>query len=92
MAEERELPVIIHTPHTDKPEGTREIVDIIEDEAVTQERIVIDHNTENTIDISTQTDCWIGFTLYPGKIEAADIQVVEKVRGGAEKTEDGDIE
>lgn len=37
---------------------------------VTQERIVIDHNTENKIDISTQTDCWIGFTLYRGKIEA----------------------
>lgn len=68
MAEERELPVIIHTPHTDKPEGTERIVDIIQDEGVTQERIIIDHNTENTVDISLQTDCWIGFTLYPGKV------------------------
>lgn len=68
MAEERNLPVIIHTPHTNKPEGTERIVDIIEDEEVTQERIVIDHNTENTIEISLKTDCWIGFTLYPGKI------------------------
>jgi predicted metal-dependent TIM-barrel fold hydrolase len=70
MAEERELPVIIHTPHTQKPAGTERIVEIIEDEGVTQERIIIDHNTENTIDISTRTDCWIGFTLYPGKIDA----------------------
>jgi len=69
MAEERELPVIIHTPHTSKPAGTERIVEIIEDEGVTQDRIVIDHNTENTIDISTRTDCWIGFTLYPGKID-----------------------
>ena len=68
IAEERELPVIVHTPHTDKPAGTEVIVDMIEDEGVTQERIIIDHNTENTIDISLQTDCWIGFTLYPGKI------------------------
>ncbi|PSP74859.1 hydrolase TatD [Halobacteriales archaeon QS_1_68_20] len=69
MAEERELPVIVHTPHTDKPSGTETIVGIIEDEGVTQERIVIDHNTENTIDITAETDCWIGFTLYPGKID-----------------------
>ncbi|MFB6163962.1 MAG: TatD family hydrolase [Haloarculaceae archaeon] len=69
IAESHELPVIVHTPHTDKPSGTETIVDIIEDEGVTQERIVIDHNTEDTIDISLQTDCWLGFTLYPGKIE-----------------------
>lgn len=68
MAEERELPVIIHTPHTQKPAGTERIVEIIEDEGVTQERIIIDHNTENTVDISLRTDCWIGFTLYPGKV------------------------
>jgi predicted metal-dependent TIM-barrel fold hydrolase len=70
LAEEHELPVIVHTPHTQKPEGTERIVELIEDEEVTQERIVIDHNTENTIDISARTDCWIGFTLYPGKCTA----------------------
>ena len=70
LAEEHELPVMIHTPHTQKPAGTERIVEIIEDEGVTQERIVIDHNTEHTIDISAQTDCWIGFTLYPGKCDA----------------------
>ena len=68
MAEERELPVIVHTPHTQKPAGTERLVEMIQDEDVTEERIVIDHNTENTIDISLRTDCWIGFTLYPGKI------------------------
>jgi predicted metal-dependent TIM-barrel fold hydrolase len=68
IAEEHELPVIIHTPHTNKPAGTERIVDIIEEENVTESRIVIDHNTGNTIDISLRTDCWIGFTLYPGKI------------------------
>ncbi|WP_199517524.1 TatD family hydrolase [Haloferax sp. Atlit-12N] len=70
MAEERELPVIIHTPHTQKPEGTERLVEMIQGEDVTEERIVIDHNTENTVDISLQTDCWLGFTLYPGKIDA----------------------
>jgi predicted metal-dependent TIM-barrel fold hydrolase len=70
LAEEHELPVIVHTPHTQKPAGTERIVEMIEDEDVTEERIVIDHNTENTVDISARTDCWIGFTLYPGKVTA----------------------
>ncbi len=70
MAEERELPVIVHTPHENKPEGTERLVEMIQDEDVTEERIIIDHNTENTIETSLQTDCWIGFTLYPGKIAA----------------------
>lgn len=79
MAEERELPVIVHTPHEDKPSGTERIVDVIEDEGVTQERIIIDHNTEETIETSLRTDCWIGFTLYPGKIEAdAAIDLLEE--------------
>jgi hypothetical protein len=79
MAEERELPVIVHTPHEDKPSGTERIVDVIEDEGVTQERIIIDHNTEETIETSLQTDCWIGFTLYPGKIEpSAAIDLLEE--------------
>lgn len=69
IAEEHELPVIVHTPHEDKPSGTERIVDVIEEEGVTQQRIIIDHNTEETIDIAAQTDCWLGFTLYPGKIE-----------------------
>ncbi|WP_440006069.1 TatD family hydrolase [Halomicrococcus sp. SG-WS-1] len=69
MAEERELPVIVHTPHENKPEGTERLVEMIQEEDVTEERIIIDHNTEDTIDTSLRTDCWLGFTLYPGKIE-----------------------
>jgi predicted metal-dependent TIM-barrel fold hydrolase len=69
MAEERELPVIVHTPHTDKRAGTERIVEIIEDGGYTQDRIIVDHNTENTIDVTAPTDCWVGFTLYPGKID-----------------------
>ena len=46
MAEERELPVIIHTPHTQKPQGTERLVEMIEEEDVTEERIVIDHSVQ----------------------------------------------
>ena len=79
MGEAHELPIMIHTPHTNKSAGTERIVEIIQEEDLTEERIVIDHNTEHTVDIAMQTDCWLGFTLYPGKIEASKaIDIVEQ--------------
>jgi len=72
LAEERELPVVVHTPHENKPSGTERLVELIQSEDVTEERILIDHNTGETVDIARRTDCWLGFTLYPGKIAAED--------------------
>jgi len=65
IAEERAMPVILHLPHIPKKEGARIAVDIIKAEGVTQERIIIDHNTEETMAIGRETDCYLGLTVYP---------------------------
>jgi uncharacterized protein len=65
MAEERELPVMIHTPHRDKREGVKRIIDILIAEKATMERVDIDHNTEDTMDLVAPLDCWAGLTVYP---------------------------
>jgi len=65
MAEERDLPVMIHTPHRDKREGVRRIIDILHAEKVALPRIDIDHNTEDTMDLVKPLDCWAGLTVYP---------------------------
>jgi len=65
IAEERKMPVIIHLPHIPKLEGAKIIIDIIKAEGATQERIIIDHNTEDTMAVSHATDCWCGMTVYP---------------------------
>ena len=65
MAQQRAMPVIIHTPHVDKLRGTRRIVEIIQAEGVDQGRIVIDHNTEETMPLARQTQCYTGMTVYP---------------------------
>ncbi|MEW5801297.1 MAG: TatD family hydrolase [bacterium] len=65
LAEERKMPVVVHLPHFQKPEGARVIVDIIRAEGVTQKRIEIDHNTEETMPITRQTECFTGLTVYP---------------------------
>lgn len=65
MAEERRMPVLIHLPHFNKPEGARIILKIIKGEGVTQNRIEIDHNTEETLPITRKTECFTGLTVYP---------------------------
>lgn len=65
IAEKRRMPIIIHTPHVDKARGVRRIVEIIKAEDLDQSRIVIDHNTEETMPISRRTDCYCGMTVYP---------------------------
>jgi predicted metal-dependent TIM-barrel fold hydrolase len=65
MAEVRKMPVIIHLPHIPKEQGARIIVDIIKAEGVSQNRILIDHNTEVSIAIARETSCYCGLTVYP---------------------------
>ncbi|MDN3511469.1 MAG: TatD family hydrolase [Candidatus Jettenia sp.] len=65
IAEERTMPVIVHLPHLRKAEGAKIIVDIIKAEGVNQRRIEIDHNTEETMSITRNTECFTGLTVYP---------------------------
>ena len=64
IGDERKMPIIIHSPHQNKKKGIERIIEIIRQEGVEQERIVIDHNTEETIELSIATGCWAGMTVY----------------------------
>ena len=65
MAETRRMPVIVHLPHVDKLRGARRIAEILKAEDVEPGRIVLDHNTEETIRVSRDTGCFCGMTVYP---------------------------
>lgn len=65
MAEELKMPVIIHTPHINKVEGTKKTLDIIKNCNATESRIIMDHNTEETIELSLSYDVMAGITVYP---------------------------
>ena len=65
IARSRRMPVIIHLPHVDKLRGTRRTVEILKAEGPDPDRVVIDHNTEETIRISRDTGCFCGMTVYP---------------------------
>lgn len=65
IAARRNLPVIVHLPHVDKLRGTRRTVAMIREMKLQPDRIVLDHNTEETIAVSRESGCWSGMTVYP---------------------------
>lgn len=65
MAKAAGLPAIVHTPHVDKLRGTRRIIEMLRAAGMDSPRVVIDHNTEETIALSRATECYSGMTVYP---------------------------
>ncbi len=65
IAAERNMPVIVHLPHFNKPEGIRRTMKVVREVGFPEDNIYLDHNTEDTMAQARQTDCWLGLTVYP---------------------------
>jgi uncharacterized protein len=65
IAKERDMVVIIHLPHTDKLRGTKRTVEIVKAAPMNPDRVIIDHNTEETMAVSKASGCYCGMTVYP---------------------------
>ena len=65
LAKEVDLPIMIHTPHRDKKRGTARTMDVLEDHAFPPDRVVIDHNNEETVREVLDRGYWAAFTIYP---------------------------
>ncbi len=65
LAIEFNLPVLIHTPHRDKKAGTKRTLDIVRASGIAPERVLVDHNTEETIEMTLDSGCWAGHSIYP---------------------------
>ena len=65
LAEEHDLPALVHTPHRDKLAGTRRTMEIVEESGVPPERVLVDHNNELTVGEVAVTGCYVGFSIYP---------------------------
>jgi len=69
MAKAHDLPVLIHTPHdtpeTSKKDGVARILAILREFNYDPGKIVVDHNTEDTMPLTRKTDYWAGLTVYP---------------------------
>ena len=83
LAKEVELPIMIHTPHRDKKRGTTRTMDVLEDHGFPPDRVVIDHNNEETVKEVLDRGYWAAFTIYPHtKMGSARMCEVVKQYGG----------
>lgn len=59
------LPVMVHTPHRDKKNGTIRSMDVLEEHGIAPHMVVIDHNNEETAKYVLDRGYWTAFTIYP---------------------------
>jgi len=69
MAKNRGMLILIHTPH-DTPEvskraGVERTLGILKELNYDYDRIILDHNTEDTMDLARKLPVWAGMTVYP---------------------------
>jgi predicted metal-dependent TIM-barrel fold hydrolase len=65
IAVRKDMVVIVHLPHFKKPEGIERIIGMIGEFSFDRDKVIIDHNTEETIATSRATGCYSGMTVYP---------------------------
>lgn len=65
IAVERKMLVIVHLPHTNKLKGTKRSIAIVKASGIDVDRVVLDHNTEETIALSHASGGYSGMTVYP---------------------------
>jgi predicted metal-dependent TIM-barrel fold hydrolase len=65
LAREFALPVLVHTPHRDKKRGTERTIALIREARFPEERVLIDHNNEETLPLVLATACYAGHSIYP---------------------------
>ena len=65
LARAHNLPILIHTPHRDKKRGTIRSIELVRSMKFPEERVLVDHNNEETLPIVLESACWAGHTIYP---------------------------
>ena len=65
LAIDAELPILIHTPHRDKKRGTERSLAVVREMGIAPERVLMDHNTEETLPLTLDSGCWAGHSIYP---------------------------
>ncbi len=65
LAKKLNVPVIVHTPHNNKLEGTLRSLALCKEIGINPALVNIDHNTEETIQYTLDGGFYAGITMYP---------------------------
>ncbi|WP_437992524.1 TatD family hydrolase [Sorangium sp. So ce145] len=85
LAREHELPILVHTPHRDKKRGTERTLALVRELRFPEERVLVDHNNEETLPLVLATGCWAGHSIYPSTKMDEDRMVALVKTYGAER-------
>ena len=66
LGKELNLPILIHTPHRDKLNGTKRSLALLREIGVNEEMVMVDHLNETTLPVIRDSGCWCGHSVYPG--------------------------
>jgi uncharacterized protein len=65
FARKHDLVVMVHSPHRDKKRGIERSIAVAREVGVPMNKLVIDHNNEETVQIALDAGVWVAFTIYP---------------------------
>ena len=65
FALDHDMVVMVHTPHRDKKRGVIRSLDVAREVGVPMDKLVIDHNNEETVESVLERGAWAAFTIYP---------------------------
>jgi predicted metal-dependent TIM-barrel fold hydrolase len=66
-AVDKEMLTMIHLPHVNKKDGIERTKSVLKNKNLLglSNKILIDHNTEETVEKTLELGCWAGLTVYP---------------------------
>ncbi|MEI8313948.1 MAG: TatD family hydrolase [Verrucomicrobiota bacterium] len=65
LAKKLDMPVVIHLPHQFKKVGTERTLKVVTSENMNPGKVLLDHNTEETLPLYAGTKFWRGLSIYP---------------------------
>ena len=85
FANDNDLVVMVHSPHRDKKRGILRSIDIAREIGFPMAKLVIDHNTEETVEDTLESGAWAAFTIYPHTKMGSERMVEVVRRYGSER-------
>lgn len=65
FAKQHDMVVMVHSPHRDKRRGIIRSIDVAAEVGIPMDKLVIDHNNEETFRDVLDRGAWAAFTIYP---------------------------
>lgn len=86
LAKKKNMPIMIHSPHdtptVSKKQGVERTIAVIKELNYDHNKILMDHNTEETMPLTRKAELWAGLSVYPySKLNPERVIAIQKKWG-----------